>query len=69
MYFQRDPSSSQQSRRVIVSVVTLLTAFLINPGKTEKHVKENDEDTTNRHAAQIYAEMLGQACHPEFYDE
>ena len=32
------------------------------------HKKENDEDTANRHAAQIYAEMLGQVCHPEFYD-
>ena len=37
MYFRRDPSSSQQSRRVILSVeVTTLTTFLINPGKTEK---------------------------------
>ena len=37
MYFRRDPSSSQQSRRVILSVeVTPLPVFLINPGKTEK---------------------------------
>jgi hypothetical protein len=37
MYFRRDPSSSQQSRRVILSVeATPLTTFLINPGKTEK---------------------------------
>jgi len=32
-------------------------------------VKENDEDTANRHAAQFFAEMLGQACHSEFYDD
>jgi hypothetical protein len=37
MYFGRGPSSSQQSRRMILSIeVTPLTAFLINPGKTEK---------------------------------
>ena len=32
------------------------------------HVKETDEDTAHRRAAQIYAEMLGQVCHPKFYD-
>jgi hypothetical protein len=32
------------------------------------HVKGNNEDTANRHAAQIYAEVLGQVCHPEFYE-
>ena len=37
--------------------------------KRKKHAKEKDEDTANRHAAQIYAEMLSQVCHPEFYDE
>ena len=37
MYFRRDPASSQQSRRVILSVeVTPLTTVLTNPGKTEK---------------------------------
>jgi hypothetical protein len=34
-----------------------------------KRSKENDQDTANRHAAQIFAEMLGQVCHPEFYHE
>jgi hypothetical protein len=33
-----------------------------------KHAKENDEDTANRHAAQIFAEMLSQVCHSKFYD-
>ena len=33
-----------------------------------KREKENGEDIANRHAAQIFAEMLGQACHPEFYN-
>ena len=38
MYFRRDPASSQQSRRVILSVEVNapLTIFLINPGKTKK---------------------------------
>ena len=36
--------------------------------KRKKHVKENDEETANRHAAQSYAEMLGQACHSEYYE-
>ena len=70
MYFRRDPFSSQQSRCVILSVeATPLTAFLINPGKAEKHIKDNNEDTANRHAAQIYAEMLGQVCHCKFYEQ
>jgi hypothetical protein len=30
--------------------------------------RKNSEDTANRHAAQIYAEMLGQVCRPEFYN-
>jgi predicted nucleic-acid-binding Zn-ribbon protein len=33
-----------------------------------KRAKENNEDTANRHAAQIFAEMLSQVCHSEFYD-
>jgi hypothetical protein len=34
-----------------------------------KRAKENDEDTANRHAAQIFAEMLGQVYRPEFYNQ
>jgi hypothetical protein len=33
-----------------------------------KRAKENNEDTANRHAAQIFAEMLGQVCRPELYN-
>jgi hypothetical protein len=33
-----------------------------------KRTKENNEDTANRHAAQIFAEMLGQVCRPELYN-
>lgn len=36
--------------------------------KPKKHIKENDKDTTNRHAAQIYAEMLSQIYYPKFYN-
>jgi hypothetical protein len=40
MYFRRDPSSSQLSRRVVLSVeVSLITAILIIAGKTEKTPK------------------------------
>jgi hypothetical protein len=31
-----------------------------------KRAKENDEDTTNRHAAQTFAEIHGQVYHPGF---
>jgi hypothetical protein len=34
-----------------------------------KRAKENDEDTANRHAAQIFAEMLGQVCRPTFFNQ
>ena len=37
--------------------------------KRKKLAKDNDESTANRHAAQIFAEMLGQVCHPDFYEE
>lgn len=37
--------------------------------KRKKHAKDNDETTANRHAAQIFAEMLGQVCHPDFYED
>lgn len=43
---------------------TLLTIA----GET-KEIQDDDEQTANRHAAQIFAEMLGQVCHPEFYEE
>ena len=37
--------------------------------KRKKHAKKDHEGTANRHAAQIFAEMLGQVCHPEFYEK
>ena len=55
--FRRDPSS-QESHRAVLSVEV----------KRKKHAKENDETTANRHAAQIFAEMLGQVCHPELFE-
>jgi hypothetical protein len=57
MYFQYPPSSSKESRRVVLSV----------EAKRKKTAKENNEDTANRDAAQIFAEMLGQVCRPELY--
>jgi hypothetical protein len=70
MNFRRDPASSQLSQRVILSieVTPSLDNRPNNQAKRKKHVKERDEDTANRHASQIYAEMLGQVCHPEFYE-
>jgi len=35
--------------------------------KRKKHVQRNSEATRQMHAAQIYAEMLGQVCHKELY--
>jgi hypothetical protein len=41
MYFRRDPSSSQQSRRVILSVEVKFSVpiLLTDPGKTKKVYK------------------------------
>ena len=36
--------------------------------KRKKHKKLSDKETHFRHAAQIYAEMLGQVCHSQYYD-
>ena len=33
-----------------------------------KHRLRNEEAVHQRHAAQIYAEMLGQVCHKELYE-
>ena len=65
--FRRDLGSSRLSRRVILSVEVAAHIKLL--GKTEKRANENDEDTANRHTAQLYVEMLSQACHSEFYDK
>jgi len=35
--------------------------------KRKKHALRNSEATRQMHAAQIYAEMLGQVCHKELY--
>ena len=37
--------------------------------KRKKHSKINNESTYQMHAAQIYAEMLGQVCHREAYQD
>jgi hypothetical protein len=37
--------------------------------KCKRHAKENDEETANRHAVQIFAEMLGQVCRSNFYED
>ena len=39
-----------------------------NPqAKRKKHAQRNSEAIRQMHAAQIYAEMLGQVCHEELY--
>jgi len=35
--------------------------------KRKKHAQRNNEAIRQMHAAQIYAEMLGQVCHEELY--
>jgi hypothetical protein len=81
--FRRIPDDPQLSQRVVLSVEVSPPAFHFLPSllylvlsgvsngqaKRKKHSKENDEDTTYREAAQIFAEMLGQVCHPEFYEQ
>jgi len=37
--------------------------------KRKKHVQRNSEAIRQMHAAQIYAEMLGQVCHEELYKD
>ena len=36
--------------------------------KRKKHAHRNNEAIRQMHAAQIYAEMLGQVCHKELYE-
>ena len=71
MSFQRE-KSSQESCRVVLSVK--VPQFHPLPANfsgrnTIKPGNKNDETTTNRHGAQIFAEMLGQVCHPQFYHD
>ena len=39
-----------------------------NKAKRKKHRLRNSETTHQMHAAQIYAEMLGQVCHQKLYN-
>jgi hypothetical protein len=39
-----------------------------NEAKRKKHRVRNSETVHQRHAAQIYAEMLGQVCHKGLYE-
>jgi len=43
--------------------------ILIYQSKRKKHARIKDEDTYQMHAAQIYAEMLGQVCHRQLYQD
>jgi hypothetical protein len=36
--------------------------------KRKKHKSRNNQDIIYRHAAQIFAEILGRVCHKEFYN-
>jgi hypothetical protein len=69
MSFRRE-SSDKASTRVVLSleVHDHSVPDLQLQAKRKKHTKENDESTANRHAGQIFAEMLGQICHSEFYE-
>lgn len=70
MYFQRD-SLNRASNRVVLSVEVHDYPALCSPfqAKRKKHAKDNNETTANRHAGQIFAVMLGQVCHPDFYQD
>jgi hypothetical protein len=69
MSFLRE-NSRQESCRVVLSVEVLPDIYrqLTSQAKRKKHAQENNETTACRHAAQIFAEMLGQVCHQQFYD-
>ena len=69
MSFQRDLSDKASTRVVLSLEVHDHSAIDLQlQAKRKKHAKENDEATANRHAGQIFAEMLGQVCHSEFYE-
>jgi hypothetical protein len=69
MCFEREPQSPLESRRIVLSVeVNPLTSLLIQ-AKRKKHAKKDHEETASHHAAQIFAEMLGQVCRPELYEK
>ena len=69
MSFQRELLDKASTRVVLSLEVHDHSAIDLQlQAKRKKHAKENDEATANRHAGQIFAEMLGQVCHPEFYE-
>ena len=61
-------------RCIINSTITM--RYIISGSKNphdksrqnEKACKGNNEETANHHTVQIFAEMQGQVCHPEFYE-
>ena len=65
MHVLREPSSPEQSQRVLLSIEVRLPQFSSLTiadnfqAKRKKHEKEGSEHTANRHAAQIFGEMLG----------
>src|SRR5947207_15026912 len=57
---------------LISSVLSRGNSFCLlnadNKAKRKKHRLRNSETTHQMHAAQIYAEMLGQVCHRRLYN-
>jgi hypothetical protein len=45
-----------------------LEMMILIQEKSKKHKKLSSKSVHYRHAAQIYAEMLSQVCHKEFYN-
>jgi len=66
--FRRD-TSSEESHPVVLSVkVRSILSPPTEHSRRNAHSKENDKTTTNHHVAQIFAEMLGQVCHPKLFE-
>ena len=64
LYIDRD---SPCSYPVFSLEVTLCHAVFDNQAKRKKHKSLRSEIVHQKHAAQIYAEMLGQVCHRKLY--
>jgi hypothetical protein len=61
------PASSCHFPVFCLEVIPLLLGTY-HKAKRKKHRLRNSETTHQMHAAQIYAEMLGQVCHKELYN-
>jgi hypothetical protein len=65
--YTEDAGTAYQSFRLKYNP-SMITEPNSSQAKRKKHASRHDPDTVRKHAAQIFAEMLGQVCHKEFYE-